>query len=404
MFEFFIAKKYLKSKHSINFITIISALSMIGITIGVAALIIILSVFNGFSSLVKSILVNVDPHVRIIQTTNNFLGDDSLASLLSGVDQIQSFSPYAEGKVILLKDKSSKIVVLKGIDENADWEMEQKIIFGDYDLSDPETTSKVILGLPVALELSSRVNDSLLTISFNNLERIVTSFSFPRSKVLSVAGIFETNNKEYDNSYIFTSLKSAQNILGFKNKITGYELRLNDINKAGSVKNNLQKELGDNYKIYTWFDLHKDLYSVMLIERWSAYIILSLIIAIATFNILGSLTMTVIEKKKDIGVLRSIGVSDKSILRIFMFEGILVGAIGTFAGLILGLAVVYLQTEFNFYPLDPTKYIIDAMPVDLRLSDIAVVSGMSMLLTFLASLYPARRAAKISILESIKWE
>lgn len=404
MFEFFIAKKYLKSKHSINFITIISALSMIGITIGVAALIIILSVFNGFSSLVKSILVNVDPHVRIIQTTNNFLGDDSLASLLSGVDQIQSFSPYAEGKVILLKDKSSKIVVLKGIDENADWEMEQKIIFGDYNLSDPETTSKVILGLPVALELSSRVNDSLLTISFNNLERIVTSFSFPRSKVLSVAGIFETNNKEYDNSYIFTSLKSAQNILGFKNKITGYELRLNDINKAGSVKNNLQKELGDNYKIYTWFDLHKDLYSVMLIERWSAYIILSLIIAIATFNILGSLTMTVIEKKKDIGVLRSIGVSDKSILRIFMFEGILVGAIGTFAGLILGLAVVYLQTEFNFYPLDPTKYIIDAMPVDLRLSDIAVVSGMSMLLTFLASLYPARRAAKISILESIKWE
>lgn len=404
MFEFFIAKKYLKSKHSINFITIISALSMIGITIGVAALIIILSVFNGFSSLVKSILVNVDPHVRIIQTTNNFLGDDSLASLLSGVDQIQSFSPYAEGKVILLKDKSSKIVVLKGIDENADWEMDQKIIFGDYNLSDPETTSKVILGLPVALELSSRVNDSLLTISFNNLERIVTSFSFPRSKVLSVAGIFETNNKEYDNSYIFTSLKSAQNILGFKNKITGYELRLNDINKAGSVKNNLQKELGDNYKIYTWFDLHKDLYSVMLIERWSAYIILSLIIAIATFNILGSLTMTVIEKKKDIGVLRSIGVSDKSILRIFMFEGILVGAIGTFAGLILGLAVVYLQTEFNFYPLDPTKYIIDAMPVDLRLSDIAVVSGMSMLLTFLASLYPARRAAKISILESIKWE
>jgi len=404
MFEFFIARKYLKSKHKINFITIISMLSTLGITIGVAALIIILSVFNGFSSLVKSILVNVDPHIRIVETTKTFLGDDSLTSLISGQEQVSSYSQYVEGKVVLLKNKSSKIVILKGVDENAVWGMDEKVIFGDYNLSSAGNSPNIIIGLPAALELSSRVNDTLLTISFNNLENIVTNFSFPRTKPLRVAGIFETNNKEYDNSYIFTSLKYAQNILGMGNRITGYELRLNEINEADEVKQNLQNKLGEGYTVYTWFDLHKDLYSVMLIERWSAYIILSLIIAVATFNILGSLTMTVIEKKKDIGVLRSLGVSDKSVLRIFMFEGILVGTIGTFIGLILGLIIVFLQMEFNFYPLDPTKYIIDAMPVVLRLSDILVVAGMSMLLTFLASLYPARRAVKLGVLDAIRWE
>ncbi len=404
MFEFFIARKYLKSKHNINFITIISMLSTLGITIGVAALIIILSVFNGFSSLVKSILVNVDPHIRIVETSNTFLGDDSLASVISGQKQVSSFSPYVEGKVILLKNKSSKIVILKGMDENADWGMDEKISYGNYDLSNPAASGDIIIGLPAALELSSQINDTLLTISFNNLENIVTSFSFPRIKPLRVTGIFETNNKEYDNSYIFASLKYAQNILGMGNRISGYELRLKDINEADEVKQELQSKLSEGYAVYTWFDLHKDLYSVMLIERWSAYIILSLIIAVATFNILGSLTMTVIEKKKDIGVLRSLGVSDKSVLRIFMFEGILVGTIGTFIGLILGLTVVYLQKEFNFYPLDPTKYIIDAMPVVLRISDIVVVAGMSMLLTFLASLYPARRAVKVRVLDAIRWE
>lgn len=404
MFEFFIARKYLKSKHRINFITIISMLSTAGIMIGVAALIIILSVFNGFSSLVKSILVNVDPHLRIVEVSDSSVSRDAMGNLLGGVKEISSYSPYVEGKVILLKDGSTKIVILKGIDENADWGMDEKVIFGDYNISNSDLAGNIIIGLQAALELSSRINDTLYTISFNNLERIVTSFSFPRTKELRVAGIFETNNKEYDNSYIFSSLTDAQNILGVGNKITGYEIRLKDITKADAVKSLLGKRLGNNYRVYSWFDLHKELYSVMLIERWSAYIILSLIIAVATFNILGSLTMTVIEKKKDIGVLRSIGVSDKSVLRIFMFEGILVGTIGTVLGLFLGLALVFLQKEFNFYPLDPTKYIIDAMPVVLRLSDILVVAGMSMLLTFLASLYPAKRAVRISVLDAVRWE
>ncbi len=142
----------------------------------------------------------------------------------------------------------------------------------------------------------------------------------------------------------------------------------------------------------------------MLIERWSTYIILCLIIAVATFNILGSLTMSVIEKQKDIGILKSMGATNKSIIKIFMMEGILIGLFGTFAGLVLGLSVCYLQIEFNFYPLDPSKYIIDSLPIKVIISDIFVISGASLFLSLVSSFYPAKRAAKVPVLESIKWE
>jgi lipoprotein-releasing system permease protein len=142
----------------------------------------------------------------------------------------------------------------------------------------------------------------------------------------------------------------------------------------------------------------------MVIERWSAYIILCLIIAVATFNILSSLSMTVVEKKKDIGVLRAMGANTKLILRIFMFEGLLVGVIGTITGLFLGLLVCFLQIKFNFYPLDPLKYVVDAMPVEITFSDVVAIGAASFILTFLAALYPARKAAKLNTIETIKWE
>jgi lipoprotein-releasing system permease protein len=142
----------------------------------------------------------------------------------------------------------------------------------------------------------------------------------------------------------------------------------------------------------------------MEIERWTAYIILSLIIAIATFNILGSLSMSVIEKKRDIGIMRAMGVSEKSILRIFMFEGLLIGFIGTLLGVIIGYIICYLQIEYNLYPLNPAQYKVDSLPLEIRISDFFFISGAAMLLSFLASLYPAKRAAKVNAIEAIKWE
>ena len=408
MLEFFIARRYLRSKHKINLISVISILSTAGITIGVAALIVVLSVFNGFGGIVKSILINLDPHIKI--TILNNAGNsrkDELLNELKKIDGVKDFTPYAEGKVLVLKKRSYEIVELKGIENNNNLysdKFEGKMFAGDFDIN-REGTGNIMLGVSNALQISARIDDTLNIVSANNIERTITSYSLPSTGRLVLKGIFQSNNKDYDAGVALTDLASAQRILGLKNNITGIEVYLNDVNKANDIRSRLQNKFGtDNFSFYTWYDLHKDLYNVMLIERWSAYIILCLIIAVATFNILGSLSMTVIEKKKDIGVLRAMGAGTKSILRIFMFEGILVGAIGTIAGLALGLTICILQINYNFYPLDPLKYLVDAMPVEIAFSDVIAIGAASFILTFLAALYPARKAAKLNAIDSIKWE
>lgn len=405
-YERFIAKRYLVSKHKINFITIISIISITGITIGVAALIIVLSVFNGFGSLVTSYLMSLDPHIRINATSE--AGEKSLPKLagsLDSIDDVKAYSAYVEGKVLAYNKGLTQVVNLKGIEKNSInnvYMLNENIVDGEDKFSD---ISSVFIGLPLADKMRVMAGDTLILISPLNIEQAITQLSLPLSKTFIVAGVFISKNNEYDESYIFSDLKDAQYLFGYKNNFQGYDIRLNDIDESNAVKTQLVSKLDqNNFSVNTWYDFHKELYSVMQIERWTAYIILSLIIAVATFNILGSLSMSVIEKKRDIGILRSIGATEKSILKIFMFEGLLIGIIGTLLGVLIGYAVCYIQIKYNIYPLDPSQYKIDSLPIEIRISDFFFISFASMLLSFLASLYPAKKAAKVNPISAIKWE
>lgn len=407
-FENFIARRYLVSKHKVNFITIISILSICGITIGVAALIVVLSVFNGFGSLVTSFLINFDPHVRVeILSPDNKSAAAELDSVLNNNPDITKYSPYVSGKVLVFRAGLFQVVNIKGIDVNSEniYDINESMLYGNYSIEEKKGTPEMILGLHLADRLETIIGDTLTIISPAGIEKAITQFTTPRQQHFILSGIYSTTNNIYDDSYIFTSLKNAQDILGYNNHVQGYDIRLNNINESFDVKARLQKVLpSKKYRIETWYDFHRDLYSVMQIERWTAYIILCLIIAVASFNILGSLSMSVIEKKRDIGVLNSLGAQQKSILKIFMYEGILIGIIGTIAGLAIGYIICFLQLRYNIYPLDPTQYKIDSLPLQLKISDFFFVSGASLLLTFLASLFPAKRAAKINTIEAIKWE
>jgi lipoprotein-releasing system permease protein len=406
-FESFIAKRYLVSKHKINFITIISIISIIGITIGVAALIIVLSVFNGFGSLVTSFLMNFEPHLRVEMISYD-ANRENLENVLRSTKEIKDYSPFVSGKVLVYNSGLTNAVTLKGIDEqNADdiYGINENILFGKFDLKSNGNFPKAIIGIQLADRIQTLPGDTITIISPSGVERALTQFTMPNTKRFIISGIYSSDNNDYDASYIFTSLKDCQALLGYDKTIQGFEIKLNSISQSFDIKEKISSQLDKNlYSINTWYDFHKDLYSVMQIERWTAYIILSLIIAVATFNILGSLSMSVIEKKRDIGVFRAIGAGEKSILKIFMFEGLLIGVIGTIAGIFIGYLVCYLQLNFNIYPLDPTQYKVDSLPVELRLSDFFYISGASMLLSFLASLYPAKKAVKVNIVESIKWE
>lgn len=407
-FESFIAKRYLASKHKINFITIISFISIIGISVGVAALIVVLSVFNGFGSLVTGYLMSLEPHLRIIAISDE--GEKQVAQLdeiLKNQDHINYFSPYIEGKILAYNKGITQVLNLKGIlkqSVNSIYMLNDNIIDGDDNFLN-KGSSKIVVGLQLADKLQVMPGDTLILISPSNIEQAITQLSIPLSKKVDVVGIFSSRNNDYDAGYIFCSLKDAQYLFGYKNNFQGYDIRLDDIGNSEKVKKSLEAKLEqNNFSVNTWYDFHQELYSVMQVERWTAYIILSLIIAVATFNILGSLSMSVIEKKRDIGILRSMGVTEKSVLKIFMFEGLLIGIIGTLLGIIIGYLICYLQIKYNIYPLDPSQYKIDSLPIELRFSDFFFISGASMILSFLASLYPAKRAAKVNPISAIKWE
>jgi lipoprotein-releasing system permease protein len=351
--------------------------------------------------------MNLDPHIRITAISSEGEKDIlKLEEILNNQKEVESYSPFIEGKVLAYNKGVTQVLNLKGIAEksiNSVYLLNDNIVDGDGLLT--QGTSNIIVGLQLADKLKVFTGDTLLLISPSNIEQAITQLSLPLSRKVKVAGIFSSNNNEYDGGYIFCSIKDAQYLFGYKNNFQGYDIKLNNIDNSEKIKKVLQAQLDkNNFSINTWYDFHQELYAVMQVERWTAYIILSLIIAVATFNILGSLSMSVIEKKRDIGILRSMGVAENSILKIFMFEGLLIGIIGTFLGIIIGYLVCYIQIKYNIYPLDPSQYKIDSLPIEVRLSDFFFISGIAMLLSFLASLYPAKRAAKVNPISAIKWE
>ncbi|HWP81285.1 MAG TPA: ABC transporter permease [Bacteroidota bacterium] len=404
-FERKIALRYLFSKRRLNFVTVISFISIVGVTIGVAALVITLSVFNGFSSVVTSILIEFDPHVRIEATKR---ADSSayaeLDAYLTQSRDVLGHAPYVLGKALVVSRNINRVINVKGIDHRKVREvsgLEDKLVFGSVDVG---ARNGIVLGMNLADRLGTVVGDTVAVVSPAGSELALLQLGQPIIRRFVVVGIYESNNKEYDGQYAFISVQSAQRLFGRGKTIGGIELRLTSMDKADTFRKTIEEKFGSAFRVLTWYDLHRDLYTVMKIERWMAFVILSLIIGIASFNLLGSLTMTVVEKTRDIGILRSMGATDLQILKIFRYEGLLVGIIGSIAGLCLGGVIVYLQDRFHLRELDPTVYIIPAIPVELQVLDIVIIAATAIALSWIAAVYPARRAARLIPVEAIRWE
>lgn len=405
--ESFIARRYLMSKHKINFITIISYLSIGGISIGVGALIVVLAVFNGFSELVTSFFTGFDPHIRI--EVKNEEGYNKLGYVEEKLKEagIETYSPIITSKILAIQGKINQVAEIKGIDlkkVGGVYGLKESLFTGEVDTS-AEKDNGIFIGIQLADRMQVLVGDSVVLVSPAGIERSIVSYSLPRMEAFRIAGVFSTSNQEYDGQLILGSFGKVQSLLGAEDKYQGFELRLKEINSSEAFRSKFLKEIGEeNFNVLTWYDLHKNLYSVMEIERWIAYLILSLIIAVAVFNILGSLTMSVIEKRRDIGLLRAIGLREKSISKIFVYQGIYVGVIGTVSGFLLGLLLYYIQVTYNVYPLDPTQYKINSLPMQLRIMDFVAVGIASFVLSMGAAIYPARKAAKVNPMDAIKWE
>lgn len=408
MFERFIARRYLLSKKKVQFITIITLISIIGVTVGVAALIAVLSVFNGFNKYQMDILTGFDPHIRIESDSGGVINNySSLIERISSENKVKAIAPFTMNKGVISSPKNNIVAFVKGVDDkkiDGLSDVKEKTTLGDFEFRDNDEIGGIVLGNSLAAKLEARVLDTISVMSTVGMEKALTQIVTPRTQKFIVRGIFDANNRDYDKLYSFISLPKSQSLYDLGTSAGGIEIRLDNINESENEREKLAALLGKGYKVSTWYDLHEDLYSVMKVERWTAFIVLSLIISVASFSIVGSLTMTVMEKRRDIGILKAMGTPNKSIVKIFMFEGILIGIYGTVFGCALGLAVCLAQIKFKFFALDSMVYSIDALPIDIRFMDYIYVSVCALLLSLAASLYPALRAARTEPIKAIRWE
>ena len=404
-YTFFIAKRYLLAKKDTSFISVISLISIFGVTIGVAALIVVLSVFNGFNGLVTDILIGFDPHVRILTTKSTASSDIAdLKNNLSLQNNIAAQSEFVSGKGMLISKKTTKVIIIRGLETESISNVSgvtSSLIIGTAKFT--ESNNEIVIGYSLADKLGIGIDDTVFVVTTAGVQNALSGIALPQLFALNVIGIYEARNKDYDGLYAFTSLQTSKRLFTTKN-VQGFDIRLYSIDDTESFVETIQKRYPEKFIVQSWFDLHKDLYSVMQVERWTAFIILTLIIAVASFNLLGSLTMTVIEKTRDIGILKAMGATQKDILSIFRLEGFLVGIFGSVFGLGLGSLICWLQIRFQVFALDSNVYIIPAIPIEMRAMDLILVPLSALILCSLAAYYPSKRAAQLQPSEAVRWE
>jgi len=415
-YRFQIARRYLASRREVSLISIITGISMTGVTLGVASLIVVLSVMNGFYDFVRDLLVSVDPHVRIVNTeARGIAGADSLLRVAGDVEHVEGASPYVEGKALLLSpegDKQSQVVRVRGVRPSAMGARTPAMAAGTFDVGRSAAgLSGIVMDVSIGRNLSivpAQTGGSSGTVGLLSapaIENTLTQvFASPPVQRFEVRGLF-TMRAATDRRRVFVGLGEAQRLFRTGERVTGIDLRLNNLERAGAVKARLQEQLPSQYKVQTWYDLQQSLYDVMRLEKWGASIILGLIVIVAAFNIVGSLTMVVIEKRRDIGVLQAMGVSHANIRRIFLMEGALIGAVGTGLGLVLGLGLAVAQQTFDLVPMAQAEsFLISAYPVSIQPLDVVMVAVVSFGLCVLAALYPATRAAAIEPARAVQMD
>lgn len=410
-FEWLVSSRYVFSKKRINLITVISSISIIGVTTGVAALIVVLSVFNGFLSLVEGLLKGVDPDIRIESSDRNSLSesDSLLFSILVKRSDIELYSKYIEGKTILSFENKNQVSYLHGIDTVKFGQMtkvQNHVVMGRYSFSstDSSVQNGLVMGVGLGDKLGVSTGATIAAISPVGLEKVFTQMTAPRVKRFKVNAVFSIQ-KAFDTGVAYADYSVVQDLFKLGGKMTGIEIRLKKDADAEKVKSELQKALGEKYWVQSWYDLRREMYTVMRLEKWGAYIILTLIIVVAAFNIVGTLLMTVLEKKRDIGILRSMGASKDQVYSIFLKQGLIVGVSGVIAGSIIGYGIVFLQMKFGFYKIpNAESFIIDSFPVTAEWTDFFAVTSVALILTVLSAIYPAKKASELNPVENIRWE
>ncbi|RJQ70969.1 MAG: ABC transporter permease [Desulfobacteraceae bacterium] len=405
-FETFIARRFLKIRHQRKLVPLITILAVLGVAVGVMVLIVVIAVMTGFQSELKRRILGIESHVMVMRY-NDWIGDHR--QVIEKIDRVQgviSSAPYVYAQGMLRSSAQISAIVLKGIDP--DLSMIQVGTRGDRGLKQlvseddsKQTEAGIVLGEVLAEKLQVGVGDTLLLTvvsSHQNNPRLL-----PGMHRLKVAGLFETGMHQYDGSMGFMNIHRLQQIMGVRDTVTGIEVRILDEDRAEAVAGEITAALGMHYWATQWKQMHRNLFSMLGLQKLMMYVILTLIILVAAFNIASALIMMVKEKVRDIAILKVMGASNRSIQAIFLNKGLVIGLTGISMGCASGLILCWILSRYSFIDLPGDVYFLTTLPVRITLIDMALIILGTLLICVFASLYPAVKAARIMPVDGVRY-
>lgn len=407
-YQIFIALRYLKSKKKYRGVSVNTAISIGGVAVGVMALLVVLSVMTGFQQDIQKKILGATAHIiiRDYKGAMTETGYDEVVEKLKTERDVVSFAPFVMGQVMVSSGKRAHGVFLRGIEpasESKTTEILSHIKDGSIrGLADEGGVPGIILGKELAANLGVFTGEKVNIIS--PIGEIGPMGMLPKVKQFRVAAIFEIGMFEYDSNLVLTSIGPARDFFGMRNEITGIQLKLDDIYKATQVKKALQEKLGFRYQVLDWMQMNKNLFSALKLEKFAMFVILVLIVLVASFNIISNLIMNVIEKSREIAILKAIGATNRGIMTVFMLQGLFIGLIGTAIGITGGFVTGYVLNRFEIIKLPADVYYLSHLPVKMELFDFVAVCVSAIIISFLATLYPAWQAAKLNPVEPLRYE
>jgi lipoprotein-releasing system permease protein len=423
-YELFISLRYLKAKRKQIFVSIITFISIAGIFLGVAALIIVLAVMNGFENDLRNKILGINSHIVLMQYSGAVSDYQKIMKDVGEVSGVIASTPFIYSQVMLKNGGHTGGVVLRGIATESALNVINlgKMQEGDLDYLSVEHRNSLRInneisklpGIVIGKELAKNMGLFLFEpVNIISPMGMATPIGMvPRMKKFIVVGIFDSGFYEYDSTLAYISLKDCQEFLNLDKHVTGLEIKVDNIYKADIIAKAIEKKLGFPFWARNWMEMNKNLFSALRLEKRVMFIILSLIVLVATFNIITTLIMVVMEKNKDIAVLKSMGATSKSIMKIFIFQGVIIGVIGTLLGCICGLSVAYnlekvslfIENLFGFKILPGDVYYLSQLPSQVNYGDVVIIAIGTLLICFLSTIYPSRRASRLDPAEALRYE
>jgi len=403
--EPFIAFRFLRARQKNKFVSLVAILAVGGIAVGVAALIVSLSIMNGFEKEVRSRIIGTTSHINIHSLRNDYIHDwKPLLHELQNRDDVVAAAPFIYAKMPIAYGGRFDGIMLRGIIPSMEREIgnpESTIIDGRWLSEEPDSTGLpcIVLGRYLAEGLGANPGDTVFIYSLSSPN--VSRFT-PQITRFKVNGVFETGMFDFDAVLAYTNLESAQRLLKIDEAVTGIELRIDNLYEAESAANRIEKDIGFPYYAISWIEMNKNLFTWMTLEKWGLFLLLTLIVTVAAFNIASTLIMVVLEKTSQIGILRALGATANRIRRIFLIQGLTVGILGTTLGVIIGFTLCFIQKQWAPISLPPDVYPIPSLPVDMQLLDFLAISFAAIGITLISSVYPAWRASKYSPIDAIR--